>query len=143
MAVKKRIAVTAAIIQHGGKVLITERPRGKHLEGMWEFPGGKKEANESLEECVKREIREELGVLINPETMLLTVTYEYDTIIVDLHVFECALLTGTPTPMEGQDMRWVNPEELSLYAFPPPDKKIIEFLYGLIKSRFYPGAINA
>lgn len=128
MAPKKKIAVTAAIIRHEGKILITERPEGTHLEGMWEFPGGKKEEGESLGECITREIREELGVQVNPEVLLLTVTHEYDLKIVDLHVFECALVKGTPMPLEGQKMRWVRPDEMSCLTFPPPDQKIIEFL---------------
>jgi len=95
---------------------------------LWEFPGGKKETDEGLEECIIREIREELGVHIKPGERLLSVTHEYASKIVELHVFECRIIKGTPAPMEGQDMRWVDPEELSLYHFPPPDQKIIEFL---------------
>lgn len=128
MVYKKKIVVTAAIIRHDGKILITERPEGRHLEGLWEFPGGKKEANEGLEECVKREIREEIGVDINPYELLLTVTHEYETKIVELHTFLCSLVSGTPAPLEGQKMQWVDPEELTLYQFPPPDQKIIEVL---------------
>ncbi len=128
MAHKKRIEVTAAIIRHEGKLLITERPEGKHLEGLWEFPGGKKEAGEALEECVKREIREELGIQINPQKLLLSVTHEYETKIVELYAFLCSLVNGSPVPLEGQNIRWVDPEELSLYQFPPPDQKILEFL---------------
>jgi 8-oxo-dGTP diphosphatase len=128
MIPKKKIEVTAAIIRYEGKYLITERPKGTHLEGLWEFPGGKKEAGESLEECVIREIREELGVRINPYKLLLAVTHEYDTKIVELYTFLCSLVNGSPKPLEGQKMQWVAPEELSLYHFPPPDQKIIDIL---------------
>ncbi|MBN1907509.1 MAG: 8-oxo-dGTP diphosphatase MutT [Deltaproteobacteria bacterium] len=128
MVHKKKIVVTAAIIRHDGKILITERPGGRHLEGLWEFPGGKKEAGEGLEECVKREIREEIGIDINPYELLLTVTHEYETKIVELYAFLCSLVSGTPAPLEGQKMQWVDPEELTLYQFPPPDQKIIEIL---------------
>ncbi len=128
MAPKKKIEVTAAIIKHEGKILITERPEGTHLEGLWEFPGGKKENNENLEECVTREIREELGIQINPDKLLLSVTHEYESKIVELYAFLCSLVNGSPAPLEGQKMRWVDPEELSLYQFPPPDQKIIEIL---------------
>ncbi|NLA75638.1 MAG: 8-oxo-dGTP diphosphatase MutT [Deltaproteobacteria bacterium] len=129
MAVKKRIEVAAAIIRHNGKILITERPDGTHLEGLWEFPGGKKEKGESLDECIKREIREELGVQVNPLKLLVNVTHEYETKIVELYAFLCALAHGIPVPLEGQRMQWVDPEELSLFRFPPPDQQIIEVLY--------------
>jgi mutator protein MutT len=128
MAPKKKIEVTAAVIRHGEKILITERPEGSHLGGLWEFPGGKREADESLEACVIREIREELGVQINPYKLLLTVTHEYASKIVELHTFLCSIVNGSPAPLEGQKMRWVDMEKLSLYAFPPPDQKIIDIL---------------
>ena len=128
MIIKKRIKVTAAIIRMDGKVLITERPEGTHLEGLWEFPGGKKEDFETLEECIAREIKEELGVQIKPEKQLMNVTHEYDSKIVELYFYECSLVNGAPVPMEGQDMRWVEPDELPSYRFPPPDLKIIDFL---------------
>ena len=128
MPSKKLIKVTAAVICLDGKILITERPEGTHLEGLWEFPGGKKEEAETLEECIVREIKEELGVYIKPEKLLLKVNHEYETKIVELYVFECNLIEGTPAPLEGQDMRWLEPDELSAYTFPPPDLKIIDFL---------------
>jgi len=128
MTIKKKIEVTAAIIKHEAKILITERRGGTHLEGFWEFPGGKREQGEALEECVKREIREELGVVINPYELLISVTHEYETKIVELYAFLCSLVNGSPAPLEGQKMRWVDTEELSLYQFPPPDQKIIEIL---------------
>ena len=128
MLSKKKITVTAAVIWQDGKVLITKRPEGTHLEGLWEFPGGKKEGTETLEECIIREIKEELGVQIKPEKLLLTVNHEYESKIVDLNIFECALVNGYPVPMEGQDMKWVRPSDMSGFTFPPPDIKVIEFL---------------
>ncbi|MGD9158199.1 MAG: 8-oxo-dGTP diphosphatase MutT [Desulfobacteraceae bacterium] len=128
MPSKKQITVTAAIIWQNGKVLITKRPEGTHLEGLWEFPGGKKEKAETLEECIAREIKEELGVQVRPRKLLLTVKHEYETKIVDLHIFECALVNGTPVSMEGQDMKWVRPRDMSDYTFPPPDIEVIKFL---------------
>lgn len=130
MPSKKEIRVAAAIIRQGDKILITERPEGTHLEGLWEFPGGKVEDGETIEECIIREIEEELGVEIRPGTLLLTVNHEYESKIVELYVFECALIKGTPSPLEGQDMRWVDTCELSAYSFPPPDLKILDFLCG-------------
>ena len=128
MPSKKKIKVTAAIIWQEGKVLITKRPEGTHLGGLWEFPGGKKEEAETLEECITREIEEELGVQVEPEKLLLNVSHEYETKIVDLHIFKCALLGGSPVPMEGQEIKWVKPSDMPGYNFPPPDIKVIEFL---------------
>ncbi len=128
MTQKKCIAVTAAVIRQGDKILITRRPEGTHLEGLWEFPGGKKEPEETLEQCIEREIKEELGVEIRPEKFLLTVNHEYSSKIVDLHIFECSLIKGSPVPMEGQSMKWVFPEELSSYKFPPPDIEVIRLI---------------
>jgi len=128
MQSKRQITVTAAIIWHEGRVLITKRPKGTHLEGLWEFPGGKKEGAETLEECIAREIKEELGVDVDPERRLLTVSHEYETKMVDLHIFECRLLNGSPFPMEGQEIKWVRPCDMSGYAFPPPDIEVIDFL---------------
>lgn len=128
MLSKKQIAVTAAIIWQDDKVLITRRPEGTHLEGLWEFPGGKKEGVETLEACIEREIKEELGVEIRVEKYLLSVSHEYETKLVDLHVFECSLVNGFPTPMEGQDMKWVRPCDMLDYNFPPPDMEVIELI---------------
>ena len=128
MPPKRQITVAAAIIWQDDMILITKRPEGTHLEGLWEFPGGKKEEGETLEECIAREIKEELGIQVKPEKLLLAVNHEYDTKIVDLYTFECILINGSPVPMEGQDMKWVKLEDLSGYSFPPPDIEIIEYL---------------
>ncbi len=132
MAVEKpKIDVTAGLIWKKGRVLVTRRPKGSHLEGMWEFPGGKKEPGETLEECVKREIKEELGLDIEADKHLLKVTHEYETKIVDLHVYKCHILEGIPKPLENQEIAWVKPDELNAGEFPPPDKKVIEFIMTL------------
>ena len=135
MPPKRQITVTAAIIWQDGKVLITKRPEGTHLEGLWEFPGGKKEEAENLEECIVREIEEELGIQVEPEKFLLAVNHEYETKIVDLYIFECALINGSPVPREGQDMKWIKLADISGYSFPPPDIEVIEFLHRNNKGR--------
>ncbi len=136
MPPKRQITVTAAVIRKNDMVLITKRPEGTHLEGLWEFPGGKKEETETLEDCIEREIKEELGVEIRPEKLLLTVSHEYETKIVELHIFECTLVNGSPTPLEGQDIKWVRPSEMTDYNFPPPDIEVIEFISHGKKNRF-------
>lgn len=108
--------------------MITRRPPGSHLAGFWEFPGGKQEKDESLEGCLEREIREELGVEIRVDKLFLTVHYEYETKKITLHVFHCKDLKGQPLALEGQETRWITPGDLSDFTFPPPDLEIIEAL---------------
>jgi 8-oxo-dGTP diphosphatase len=120
--------VTAGLIWKHGRVLIAKRPKGAHLEGFWEFPGGKREKGESLKDCLEREIEEELGVKVKAGEELLTVEHEYGTKAVSLHVFNCTCFEGEPKCLQVQDIRWVEPAGLGKYAFPPPDEKVIEFL---------------
>lgn len=125
---KPHISVAAGLIRHDGKLLITKRPEGSHLAGLWEFPGGKQEGDESLVECLKREIKEELGMDIRAEKPLISVQHEYDTKIITLHLFNCAKIKGRPQALDSQEIRWVVPKDLKKYSFPPPDLKIIETL---------------
>lgn len=109
-------------------MLITRRPEGSHLAGFWEFPGGKQEDNESLRECLGREIREELGIDIQVGKHLMSVDHEYETKSITLHVFHCGGLRDRPVAMEGQEARWVRPGDLGGFTFPPPDRRIIDAL---------------
>jgi 8-oxo-dGTP diphosphatase len=122
-----RIIVTAAVIRDGGSYFVTRRHQGVHLEGYWEFPGGKCEPGEPLDQCLVREIREELdvNVVVGPE--LLSCTHEYPERVVELHFFDCRL-QGEPRPMLGQEMRWVPQAELRSLQFPPADDELIELL---------------
>lgn len=125
---KPHINVSAALIFQNGNILITKRLPGYHLAGLWEFPGGKQEPDESLEECLERELKEELDIEVRAEKLISTVRHEYEKKIVSLHVFECSHLSGDPKPIECQEFKWVKPEDLQLYEFPPPDLEIIELL---------------
>lgn len=118
------------MIWERGKILITKRPEGTHLEGLWEFPGGKKKNMETLEQCMEREIMEELGIKIKIEKELYEVQHEYESKIVDLHFFQCSIIEGIASPKEGQEMRWIEPLEISKYRFPPPDRKVIDYVTG-------------
>ena len=120
--------VTAGIIWRNGRVLITKRPPGTHLAGFWEFLGGKREPHETLEECLVRELKEELGITIRPGGHLISVEHEYEDKCIMLHVFQCLDMKGLPMTLEGQELRWVRPDDLSRYTFPPPDKAVIEAL---------------
>ena len=125
---KKQITVTAAVIWEDGKVLITQRPKGVHLEGFWEVPGGKMKETETLEQCMEREIMEELGIRIRVEKELFETVHEYESKVVELHFFHCAIVKGSASPKEGQKMKWVLPSEISGYRFPPPDQKVLEYI---------------
>ena len=122
-----RIIVTAAVIRDGGSYFVTRRHRGVHLEGYWEFPGGKCEPGEPLDQCLVREIREELDVSVVVGAELLSCTHEYPDRVVELHFFDCRL-EGEPRPMLGQEMRWVPQAELRSLQFPPADDELIELL---------------
>ncbi len=115
-------------MQNNDKYLISKRPNGSHLEGYWEFPGGKQEKEEDLQACLEREIKEELGLIIQADYVLFTVEHEYETKKVSLHVMDCTIIAGEPRAIECQEFKWVYPADFHRYIFPPPDIKIIDFL---------------
>jgi 8-oxo-dGTP diphosphatase len=121
------IVVAAAVIEHDGRLLVTKRLKGTHLEGYWEFPGGKCDPGERLETCLVRELREELAVSATIGAEILTTTHPYPDRRVELHFFQCRLL-GIPAPQLGQDMRWVTRDELGALPFPPADTELIALL---------------
>jgi 8-oxo-dGTP diphosphatase len=121
------VVVAAAVIERAGRFLLTRRQRGVHLEGFWEFPGGKCEPGETHSACLIREIREELGVDAAIGDELLTTLHEYADRRVELHFLRCSI-ESTPTPQLGQDMRWVARDELALLEFPPADTELIALL---------------
>ncbi len=121
--------VTAAVIFHpDGRLLIARRPLEGMLGGLWEFPGGKREQGESLEACLKREIREELGITIAVKQPIGTVKHAYTHFRITLHAFECRYVGGEPQALGCADWAWITPEELDGYAFPITDQKIIALL---------------
>jgi 8-oxo-dGTP diphosphatase len=122
-----RVIVTAAVIEKDGRFLVTRRLQGVHLEGYWEFPGGKCDPGESLDACLRRELLEELGCSATIGNELLAVTHDYPERVIEIHFVECHL-TSEPTPLLGQEMRWVAREELSSLKFPPADDELIALL---------------
>jgi A/G-specific adenine glycosylase len=122
------VDVTAGIIRKGGKILITLRPPHGLLGGLWEFPGGKKEDGESLEECLRREIQEELGIDIRVGSHFISVKHAYSHFRITLHVFECTVERGTVLCRGCTDYRWVRAEDLDAYAFPAADCRVIKRL---------------
>ena len=125
---KPHIDVAAGLIWSKGRILISKRPKGTHLEGYWEFPGGKQELNETIEECLEREIREELGITVRAGSCIMTVFHEYESKKITLHLFNCLSSSGRPRAMESQEIQWAKPGELGTYRFPPPDQKVLKFL---------------
>lgn len=121
------IVVTAAVIERNDQFLLTRRLRGTHLEGAWEFPGGKCEVGETHEACLEREILEELDATVHVGQEVFSVTHPYPERVVELHFFECELL-AEPRPMIGQEMRWVPRAELPSLEFPPADSELIRIL---------------
>jgi 8-oxo-dGTP diphosphatase len=122
-----RIVVTAAVIEENGRFLVTRRPSGVHLEGYWEFPGGKCEEGESYAASLSREIAEELDAEVTIGAELFSVAHTYTARIVELHFFACKLI-GIARPVLGQEMRWVSREELRRLSFPPADEELIRTL---------------
>ncbi len=123
----KLIVVAAAVIEHDGCVLLTRRLRGTHLEGLWEFPGGKCEMEESVAACLRRELREELAVESVVGQELLVTRHDYDDRSVELHFLEC-VISGTPTPQLGQAMQWIARRDLASIDLPPADAELIRLL---------------
>ena len=121
------VTVVAAVIEEDNRLLITRRPPGVHLEGLWEFPGGKCEPGESHGACLAREIREELDVEASVGEELLATAHAYPDRRVELHFLRCDLV-GAPVPQLGQEMRWVARDELPLLPFPPADAEFIRRL---------------
>ena len=121
------ICVVAAVILRDDRYLVTRRQKGVQLEGYWEFPGGKVDPGETDEAALVREIREELDAGVEVGRLVLATTHHYPERSVSLAFYEC-VLTGTPTPLLGQEMRWVAPAGLTSLAFPPADEELIALL---------------
>jgi 8-oxo-dGTP diphosphatase len=120
------VEVVAALIQDdNGRYLITQRHKGSHLAGLWEFPGGKREPGESLEEALQRELTEELSARFGVGERVETVRWEYPERTIVIHFYRCRLESGTIEPREDQAMAWVAPERLSDFDFPPADRDLI------------------
>ncbi len=121
------VIVVAAIIERRGRFLLSRRLAGTHLAGVWEFPGGKCEADETHEACLARELLEELGADAVVGDELLVTEHAYPERTVRLHFRRCAL-AGEPRPMLGQQLRWAAREELSAVDFPAADRALVELL---------------
>jgi 8-oxo-dGTP diphosphatase len=122
------IIVTAAVIINNKKVLIAQRKPGSYMEYKWEFPGGKLEAGETPQECVIREIKEELDMQIQPIDIYETVDFRHNERDMKLIVYLSSLVEGIGVPIECNDFRWITKDELGLYEFTPADIPVVEKL---------------
>ena len=120
--------VGVGIVQREGKFLISQRKFSDHLGGIWEFPGGKKNPDESDEECVARELHEELGINVEVGNHIETIRYSYPDRKLELRFYGCDMGEGEPRPLEVEDFRWVKPDELIHFQFPKPDRELVERL---------------
>ncbi len=124
---RKQIGV-AVIYNQQGRVLIARRPTTGVFGGFWEFPGGKVEDGETVQDCIKREILEELGIDIEVEESIITIDHLYPQFEVELMVYRCRYLHGEPQPLGCDEFRWVKVDELTQFTFPPANTQIISLL---------------
>ncbi|MDL2267559.1 (deoxy)nucleoside triphosphate pyrophosphohydrolase [Desulfovibrio sp. OttesenSCG-928-G15] len=121
----QHVQVAAGIIWNSGRFLAARRPEGKPRAGFWEFPGGKQEPGESMEQTLCRELREELGIHCRRVVPWRVVEHDYPDLRVTLHFMHVLDFTGTPSPHDGQELRWSTPEEALLLDFLPADRGIL------------------
>jgi len=119
------IDVAAGLLFRRGKLLITQRRPNDHLGGFWEFPGGKRETGESFEDCLRRELREELGIEVEVGELLDSVTHAYPEKMVRLKFYRCALQREEPRALGCHAMAWVSADELDRFQFPAADEKLL------------------
>jgi 8-oxo-dGTP diphosphatase len=124
----KSVDVAAALIFHGDKLLITQRSANAHLGGLWELPGGKREENETFEQCIVREIREELGIEISAGELFEEITHAYPDKTVRLKFFLCQLVRGEPQTLGCAAFNWITKPELADYEFPAADAQLLDKL---------------
>ena len=124
----KTTQVAVGVISRQGRYLICQRRAGTFLGGYWEFPGGKREANETWEACLRRELREELGVAVRAVRQFAKMQYHYAGGVVYFRAFRCGIARGRPRPLAAEEVRWVQPQALSKYRFPPANRRLIVLL---------------
>ena len=121
--------VTAGVVWNGkGRFLIAQRPLEGLLGGLWEFPGGKQEAHETLEECLRRELLEELGITVTVGSRLTVVQHAFTHFRITLYAFQCVLTSGQARTLGCADWAWITLDDVKHYAFPAADHKIIAAL---------------
>lgn len=120
--------VAAGILWKGDRFLAARRPDDKPRGGFWEFPGGKQEPGEDMKETLVREIKEELDLNVGSAELWKVFRHQYPDMLVELHFMHVCEFSGTPFPLDGQELRWLTPEEARALPFLPADKEILEEL---------------
>jgi 8-oxo-dGTP diphosphatase len=128
------LVAACALIDSDGRILLAQRPEGKSLAGLWEFPGGKVEPGETPEECLVRELEEELGIKTKVACLapLTFASHSYDTFHLLMPLYVCRRYEGIPQGKEGQALKWVKPMALREYPMPPADEPLIPMLQDLL-----------
>jgi 8-oxo-dGTP diphosphatase len=131
---KLTLVVAVALIDTDNRILLAQRPEGKQLAGLWEFPGGKVEPGERPEETLIRELREELGIDVKEPCLapLTFASHAYESFHLLMPLYVCRRWEGFVQPLEGQGVKWVKPQELRSYPMPPADEPLIPFLVDLL-----------
>ena len=131
MTAPRTIRVVAAVIEHGGRYLITQRRATAVLPLLWEFPGGRVEDGESDATALRREVQHRLGVDIQSGKLISFVSHPYEHYVVELYLYEGKLVEGQPVAMNVSDFRWVASEDFESYSFTPADEASMTKLLGL------------
>jgi 8-oxo-dGTP diphosphatase len=128
------LVAAVALVDSDGRVLVSQRPPGKQLAGLWEFPGGKVESGESPEAALIRELREELGIDVAASCLapLTFASHAYEDMHLLMPLYVCRRWSGQVTAREGQVLRWLYPKDLRTVAMPPADAPLIPFLEDLL-----------
>jgi 8-oxo-dGTP diphosphatase len=134
VSVKLVLVAACALIDADGRVLIAQRPQGKAMAGLWEFPGGKVETGERPEQSLIRELKEELGIIVKEECLapLTFASHLYPDFHLLMPLYVCRRWDGFVAAQEGQRLKWVRPKELRDYPMPPADEPLISHLTTLI-----------
>ncbi len=131
---KLLLVVAAALIDADNRVLLAQRPKGKQLEGLWEFPGGKLDPGEGPEDALIRELGEELGITVKPPCLapLTFASHAYEDFHLLMPLYVCRRWEGFVQPLDGQALKWVRAKNLRDYAMPPADAPLIPHLMDLL-----------
>ena len=122
------IDVAAGLVERDGLILINQRKIGSHLAGLWEFPGGKREPAETWQDCLVRELHEELAITVTVGELRYETVHHYPEKSVRLRFYAAVLMSGEPRPVDCAAVAWVGPKDLPTYAFPEADRELVALL---------------